>query len=89
MKHPAIIQLRGEFRKWINELLPVIERTCGEFYVEKVKGGLDVYVSDVNEARNAISKIQRIKKAKIQMSTKYAGLRKGRVRTLFVYCLRF
>ncbi len=89
VKHPAIIQLRGNFREWIDELLPAIEKTCGEFYVEKVKGGMDIYISDVNEARNAISKIQKVKKAKIRMSTKYAGLRKGRVRVLFVYCLRF
>jgi NMD protein affecting ribosome stability and mRNA decay len=56
---------------------------------EKVREGMDIYISDVNEARSAISKIKKIANIEIKASTKYAGLRKGRVRTLFVYCLRF
>jgi len=38
---------------------------------------------------NLISKIKKLANVEIKTSTKYAGLRKGRVRTLFVYCLRF
>ena len=84
IKHPAIIQLRGEVSR-MDEILKVIERTCSDFEVD----GMDIYVSDVNEARRAISKIKKLGKASIKVSTKYAGLRKGRVRTLFVYCVRF
>jgi len=91
VKHPAIIQLRGAVNEDTYELIrKIIEKTCKEFVFEKIKEGADIYISDVNEARMAISKIKKIaNNIEIKNSTKYAGLRKGRVRTLFVYCLRF
>ena len=87
IKHPAIIQLRGNAN--LNQIHKIIEKTCEEFVFEKVKEGTNIYISDVNEARRAISKIKKLANVEIKTSTKYAGLRKGRVRTLFVYCLRF
>ncbi len=89
VKHPAIIQIRGNYLRYIDEILKAVERNCGDFWVEKQRSGIDIYFSDVNDARKIISKIQRVKKAEIKMSTKYAGLRKGRVRVLFVFSLRF
>lgn len=89
VKHPAIVQIRGDYLRYIDEILKTVERNCEEFWVEKQRGGMDIYFSDVNDARKIISKIQRVKKAEIKMSTKYAGLRKGRVRVLFVFSLRF
>jgi ribosome maturation protein Sdo1 len=87
--HPAIIQLRGRYADIFEDVMKLIEKYCGDFRVERVRGGVNVFISDVNDARKTISKIQKLKKAEIKMSTKYAGLRRGRVRVLFVYCLRF
>ncbi len=91
VKHPAIIQIRGAVDDETYELIKkIVEKTCEEFVFEKIKKGMDIYISDVNEARVAISKIKKIaNNIEIKTSTKYAGLRMGRVRTLFVYCLRF
>ncbi len=87
MKHPAILQLRGKYSDIFEEILSIGKNY--ECWVDRKKEGIDIYFSDVNEARKVISKIKKIKKAKLKMSTKYAGLRKGRVRVLFVYCLRY
>ncbi len=87
VKHPAIVQIRGNLER-VDEIMRVIERHGEEFEVERVKEGLNVYFSDVNVARWVVSKLNRIFKADVKMSTKYAGLRRGRVRVLFVYRLR-
>ncbi|AGK60699.1 hypothetical protein Asulf_00681 [Archaeoglobus sulfaticallidus PM70-1] len=85
VKHPAILQLRN---LPLTNLQRVLERKGFEFEIEKAKKGYDVYFSDVNDARKFISDLKRNYRFKIKMSTKYAGLRKGRVRVLFVYSLR-
>ncbi|RLI75321.1 hypothetical protein DRO97_03595 [Archaeoglobales archaeon] len=87
MHHPSIIQLRN-FGEKLNLALKIIERNCKEFEIEKTKNGADVYLSDVNEARNVISKLKKTFNFEIKFSTKYAGLRKGKVRVLFVFSLR-
>ncbi|RLI77450.1 hypothetical protein DRP05_10200 [Archaeoglobales archaeon] len=87
MQHPSIIQLRN-FKDELNVAIKIIERYSKEFEVEKVKNGVDIYFSDVNEARNVISKLKKAFNFEIKSSTKYAGLRKGRVRVLFVFSLR-
>ncbi len=87
VKHPAIVQVRGNLEKEA-DILRVIERHGEDFEVERVKEGLNVYFSDVNVARKVVSKLNRIFKADVKMSTKYAGLRRGRVRVLFVYRLK-
>jgi NMD protein affecting ribosome stability and mRNA decay len=88
MKHPAVPQIRGKTNR--NEIQKIVEKNCNEFDFEDVEGGMDVYVSDVNHARATISKIKKTlsSKMEIKMSTRYAGLRKGKVRVLFVYSLR-
>ena len=89
MKHPTILQIRGNLDEGkLNEILKIVERFGEEFEVERAKDGLDIYFSDVNVARNVISKLKKMFKAEVKMSTKYAGLRKGRVRVLFVYSFR-
>ena len=89
MKHPTIIQIRGRLdENRLEEIMRVIERFGEEFEIEKVREGIDVYFSDVNVARTVISKLKKIFKAEVKMSTKYAGLRKGKVRVLFVYSFR-
>ncbi len=85
VKHPAIIQLRGDVGDRVGDILKIVEKVCGDFEVEDD----NIYVPDVNEARVVISKVKKLARVSIKMSTKYAGLRYGRVRTLFVYCLRF
>jgi len=87
IKHPAIVQLRGVN----NDLKEDIVKHAKDFEVEVefVKNGLDIYFSDVNDARTFISKLKKLYRFDMKFSTKYAGLRKGRVRVLFVYCLRF
>ena len=89
MKHPAILQIRGETDK--EEIKKVVERNCSEYDYEDLNMGFNVYITDVNDARTVISKLKRIANSKpeIKMSTKYAGLRDGKVRVLFVYSLRF
>ncbi len=90
MQHPAILQIRGKIDENKEEvLLKLTEKLSEEFEVERSKDGLNIYLPDVNTARAIISKIRKQFKVDIKMSTKYAGLRRGRVRVLFVYCLRF
>jgi len=89
VKHPTILQIRGSIdEENENAILKVIGRFGEEFEIERTKNGLNVYFSDVNVARNVISKLNKMFKAEVKMSTKYAGLRKGRVRVLFVYSFR-
>ncbi|MBE8540276.1 hypothetical protein ICJ57_09165 [Geoglobus acetivorans] len=83
VKHPALIQLRGNVKK----LEKFIEKLEGVEIVEN-KYGVDIYFEDVNDARQAISKIKKLAKVKIKSSTKYAGLRRGRVRWFFTYSVR-
>jgi len=83
VKHPALIQLRGN----ISGIEEMVEKFEG-ISVIRNKHGLDVYFEDVNSARRFISKLKRSKKFRIKSSTKYAGLRKGRVRWLFTYSIR-
>ncbi len=89
VKHPAIVQLRGNYSECVNDVLKLLGKCCEEYWVDRTKKGLDIYVSDVNDARKFISRVKKLRKAEIKMSTKYAGLRKGRVRVLFVYSMRF
>jgi len=90
--HPSIIQIRGKIEKK-EEILGVIKNVCKDIKIEieEVEDGIDVYIPDVNIARIAISKIKKLFKGKVKMnmSTKYAGMRKGKVRIVFVYSLRF
>ncbi len=89
MKHPTILQIRGSIDdEKVERILRVVEKFGDEFEVERTKDGVDVYFSDVNVARNVISKLNRIFDADVKMSTSYAGLRRGRVRVLFVYSFR-
>jgi NMD protein affecting ribosome stability and mRNA decay len=80
--HPAKVQLRGFGEREIENLLKV---TNAE--VLKVKEGVDLYFSDVNDARFFISKLKRIFRVRIKMSTESMGF-KSRGKYLFVYCLR-
>jgi len=90
--HPSIIQIRGKIEKK-EEILRVIKNVCKDIKIEieEVEDGIDVYIPDVNIARIAIAKIKKLFKGKVKMnmSTKYAGMRKGKVRIVFVYSLRF
>ncbi len=84
MKHPAVIQLRGNYKRaeMIIEKLENVE-------VVREKFGIDVYFEDVNDARLLISRIKKLFDVEIKSGTKYAGLRKGKVRWFFAYSLRF
>ncbi len=84
MKHPAVVQVRTEVEK----ALDVAKKF--ETEIERVKGGVDIYFEDVNDARRFISIFKRVvgKKISVKSSTSYAGLRKGRVRYLFTYSLK-
>ncbi len=86
MKHPAVVQIRDPKPEHIDLIFKILKRF--EFEVERVRNGIDIYFEDVNDARIFISKIKRLIKFDLKFSTKYAGLRRGRVRILFVYCLR-
>ena len=89
MKHPTVLQIRGNLSdEDMDLILRIVENHGREFEVERSRDGIDVFFSDVNEARNIISKLKKLFKAEVKMSTKYAGLRKGRVRVLFVYSFR-
>lgn len=83
MKHPALIQIRGEAQK-VKKFLEKLEN------VEIIENeyGFDIVFNDVNEARLFISKLKKILNPKVKSSTKYAGLHKGRVRWLFTYSVR-
>jgi len=83
VKHPALLQFRGntsKVKKHINKLRGV--------EIEENRYGIDVYFEDVNDARAFLSKIKKVIKADVKSSTKYAGLRKGRVRWFFTYSVR-
>ena len=87
LKHPALIQFRGDFdRKRIETML---SRQTGNYEVESSEHGLNVYFEDVNDARFFISKLKKNMRFRQKLSVSYAGLRKGRVRKFFVYSLRF
>ncbi len=87
VKHPAVLQLRGNYEVYLERVLCVINNY--ECWVDRRKEGVDIYFSDVNDARKALSKIKKLGEVSIKMSTKYAGLRRGRVRVFFVYSLKF
>ena len=91
--HPSIIQIRGKINEKKEEILKVVESACKDvrIEIEEVEDGIDVYIPDVNIARIVISRIKKLFKGKVdmKMSTKYAGMRKGKVRIIFVYSLRF
>jgi len=87
VKHPALVQVRAEI-----ELAVRLLKKFGVdgVVVEESKNGVDIYFDDVNEARVFISKLKRNsrERLRIKSSTKYAGLRKGRVRYLFTYSVK-
>ncbi len=83
MKHPALLQFRGD----ISKVRGHVRKLNGVEVVEN-KYGMDVYFEDVNDARRFLSRIRKIVRAEIKSSTKYAGLRKGRVRWFFTYSVR-
>ncbi|MBO8183296.1 MAG: hypothetical protein H0Z28_10990 [Archaeoglobus sp.] len=103
VKHPSILQFR-DAKGWKKNLkknlekslvkslekqiLNYLERKSMEYAIEETKNGFDLYLSDVNDARKLISALRKRFTLSIKMSTKYAGLRKGRVRVLFVYSIR-
>ena len=80
--HPAKVQLRGFDEIEIENVLKAANAE-----VLKVKEGVDLYFSDVNDARFFISKLKRLFRVKIKMSTESMGF-KSRGKYLFVYCLR-
>jgi len=89
VKHPTILQIRGNLSENdVDLILRIVKNHGKDFEIEKERNGLNVFFSDVNEARSVISKLKKLFKAEVKMSTKYAGLRKGRVRVLFVYSFR-
>jgi len=89
VKHPTVLQVRGRLSgDELDLIMRIVENHGNEFEVERVKEGLNVFFSDVNDARRVISKLKKLFKAEVKMSTKYAGLRRGRVRVLFVYSFR-
>jgi len=88
VKHPSILQFRGVKEETKKFILNYLERKSFEYSIEGNKNGFDIYFSDVNEARRLISALKRQFNFDLKMSTKYAGLRKGRVRVLFVYSIR-
>ena len=83
VKHPAVIQLRGNYKK-IEGILEKLENV----EIVREKYGIDIYFEDVNEARMLISKIKKLFDLEMKSGTKYAGLRKGKVRWFFAYSLR-
>ncbi len=87
MKHPALVQIRAEVELAMRLLKKF--RVNG-VVVEESKNGVDIYFDDVNEARVFISKLKRNSRERLRVksSTKYAGLRKGRVRYLFTYSVK-
>ncbi len=84
--HPCKVQIRN----FDENSIELVKKLANKFSteIEVVKKGLDVYFEDVNDARFFISKLRKLMEFEIKMSTEYAGLRKGRVRVLFVYSLR-
>jgi NMD protein affecting ribosome stability and mRNA decay len=86
LSHPCKIQLRGFGDRELEIAKKIASRFSSE--LQEGKNGPDIYFSDVNEARKFISRLKKVAKFNVKMSTSYAGLRKGRVRVLFVYSLR-
>ena len=86
LAHPCKVQLRSFNYDELKLARKIAEKF--KISVEEGKTGLDIYFEDVNEARRYISKLKKILNFILKMSTEYAGLRKGRVRVLFVYSLR-
>ncbi len=84
MKHPALIQFRGNV-EGIDRMIEKLD----EVEVVRNKYGIDVYFEDVNTARRFLSKVKKLRPAIVKSSTKYAGLRRGRVRWFFTYSVRF
>jgi len=84
--HPAKIQLRG-FNE--AEILKALKK-AEEFNAEIAKDGhgIDFFFDDVENARLFISKLQKEFRFDKKMSTENLGFKKGRMRFLFVYCLR-
>ncbi|WP_456328077.1 NMD3-related protein [Archaeoglobus sp.] len=73
-----------------SKLEGIVSRACKfNAEIERVKNGVDIYFEDVNDARRFISVLKKLSNFEVKFSTKFAGLRKGRVRVLFVYCLRY
>ncbi|HIP58481.1 MAG TPA: hypothetical protein EYH00_04170 [Archaeoglobus profundus] len=93
VQHPSIIQIRGKIERKKEDILKVIRNVCRdiEIEIEEVKDGVDIYIPDVNVARIVVSRMKKLfrGKVKMNMSTKYAGMRKGKIRIVFVYSLRF
>ena len=87
VKHPSILQFRNLKPEVEKQVLSYLSNSV-EFSIEKTKNGFDLYFSDVNDARKLISVLKKRFNFSLKMSTKYAGLRKGRVRVLFVYSIR-
>ncbi|MET1123737.1 MAG: hypothetical protein ABWW66_00545 [Archaeoglobaceae archaeon] len=80
LKHPCVVQLRG-----CEELAKLAEKFGGK--IDRSEG-VDVYFEDVNDARRFISRIKKLGKFRVKLSSSYAGVRGGRVRVLFVYSVR-
>jgi NMD protein affecting ribosome stability and mRNA decay len=88
VKHPSILQFREVGKEVEKQILNYLKKRSFEYAIEETKNGFDLYFSDVREARKLISMLRGRFKFSIKMSTKYAGLRRGRVRVLFVYSIR-
>ncbi len=87
MKHPCIVQIRDVDENVLTDIISKAKKF--NVVVNHVKNGTDIYFENVNEARKFISTLKKLSDFNIKFSTKFAGLRRGRVRILFVYCLRF
>ena len=82
MTHPCKVQLRGFNNKEIEIARKFAEKLNGKLI------DLDIYFEDVNDARKFISKLKKILKFDLKMSTEYIGMVKGKKKILFVYSLR-
>ncbi len=87
MMHPCIVQIRNADGEVLERSVKLARKFVTE--IEWIKNGIDIYFEDVRDARKFISTLKRLSRFDVKFSTKFAGLRRGRVRVLFVYCLRF
>ncbi len=87
MMHPCIVQIRDANGEVLERSVRLARKFVTE--IDRIKNGIDIYFEDVREARKFISTLKRLSRFDVKFSTKFAGLRRGRVRVLFVYCLRF
>ena len=87
MMHPCIVQIRDANGEVLERSVKLARKFVTE--IDRIKNGIDIYFEDVREARKFISTLKRLSRFDVKFSTKFAGLRRGRVRVLFVYCLRF